>query len=182
MQALPASFFTAFFMAGGVEELFKFLAIIITLVVLKNKVSNVYEYILLGAAVGFGFTFVEDFTFGDSIIVLLIRTPLAFTHMTLNMIMGEFMGRARYNKLQDEGPTVLYWVLALIIPMALHTLYDAGTIFNFSVLKNGDFVTGGILGVVAILTNIVLLIYVLVRAKKNAEKFSALSVLIEDEQ
>jgi RsiW-degrading membrane proteinase PrsW (M82 family) len=182
MQALPASFFTAFFMAGGVEELFKFLAIIITLVVLKNKVSNVYEYILLGAAVGFGFTFVEDFTFGDSIIVLLIRTPLAFTHMTLNMIMGEFMGRARYNKLQDEGPTVLYWVLALIIPMALHTLYDAGTIFNFSVLKNGDFVTGGILGGVAILTNIVLLIYVLVRAKKNAEKFSALSVLIEDEQ
>ena len=31
MQALSASFFTAFFMAGGVEELFKFLAIIITL-------------------------------------------------------------------------------------------------------------------------------------------------------
>ena len=54
MQALPASFYTAFFMAGGVEELFKFLAIIITLVVLKNKVNNVYEYILLGAAVGFG--------------------------------------------------------------------------------------------------------------------------------
>ena len=182
MQALSASFFTAFFMAGGVEELFKFLAIIITLVALKNKVRNVYEYILLGAAVGFGFTFVEDFTFGDSIIVLLIRTPLVFTHMTLNMIMGEFIGRARYNKLKGKGPTALYWAFAIIIPTALHTLYDAGTIFNYTVLKNGDFIVGGILGGVAILTNIVLLIYVLVRAKKNAEKFSALSVLPEDAQ
>ena len=182
MQALPASFYTAVFMAGGVEELFKFLAIIITLVVLKNKVNNVYEYILLGAAVGFGFTVVEDFTYGDSLIVLLIRTPLMFTHMSLNMIMGEFIGRAKYNKQRGEGRTALYWVLGLIIPMALHTLYDAGTIFNFSVIKGGNFVVGGILGGAAILTNIVFLIYVLVRAWKNAEKFSLLSVLPEDVQ
>ena len=182
MQALPASFYTAFFMAGGVEELFKFLAIIITLVVLKNKVNNVYEYILLGAAVGFGFTVVEDFTYGDSLIVLLIRTPLMFTHMSLNMIMGEFIGRAKYNKQRGEGRTALYWVLGLIIPMDLHTLYDDGTIFNFSVIKEGDFVVGGILGGAAILTNIVLLIYVLVRAWNNAEKFSLLSALPEDVQ
>ena len=65
MANLPAAFFTAFFMAGGVEELFKFLAIIITIAILKNKVKNVYEYIILGAAVGFGFTVVEDFTFGE---------------------------------------------------------------------------------------------------------------------
>jgi RsiW-degrading membrane proteinase PrsW (M82 family) len=169
-------------MAGGVEELIKFLAIIITLVVLKNKVNNVYEYILLGAAVGFGFTVVEDFTYGDSLFVLLIRTPLMFTHMSLNMIMGEFIGRAKYNKQRGEGRTALYWLLGLIIPMALHTLYDAGTIFNFSVIKGGNFVVGGILGGAAILTNIVLLIYVLVRAWKNAEKFSLLSVLPKDAQ
>ena len=182
MRAFPAAFYTAFFMAGGVEELFKFIAIIITVVVLKNKVSNVYEYILLGAAVGMGFTVAEDFTFGDSFIVLLIRTPLMFTHMTLNMIMGEFIGRAKYNKQNGEGQTVLYWVLALIIPMALHTLYDAGTIFNIPIMKDSDFVVGGILGGVAVLTNIVILISVLVRAKKNAEKFSALSVLPEEAQ
>ena len=175
MQTLPASFFTAFFMAGGVEEVFKFLAMIITLVVLKNKVSNVYEYILLGAAVGFGFTVVEDFSFGESIIVLLIRTPLMFTHMTLNMIMGEFIGRARYNKLKGEGPTALYWALGLIVPAALHTLYDSGTTFNFPALRDGDLVVGGILGGVAILINAALLICVLLRAKKNAEKFSALT-------
>ena len=98
------------------------------------------------------------------------------------MIMGEFIGRAKYNKQKGEGQTALYWVLALIIPMALHTLYDAGTIFNFSVIKGGDFVVGGILGGAAILTNIVLLIYVLVRAWKNAEKFSLLSVLPKDVQ
>ena len=102
MKALPAAFYTAFFMAGGVEELFKYIAIIITSVVLKNKVRNVYEYILLGAAVGFGFTVAEDFTYGNSLIVLLIRTPLIYTHMSLNMIMGEFIGRAKYNKQKGE--------------------------------------------------------------------------------
>ena len=182
MQALPAAFYTAFFMAGGVEELFKYIAIIITVAVLKNRVSNVYEYILLGAAVGMGFTVAEDFTFGDSLIVLLIRTPLMFTHMTLNIIMGEFIGRAKYNKQKGEGRTALYLALGLIIPMALHTLYDAGTIFNYPVIKDGDFVAGGILGGAAILTNIVILIRVLVRARKNAEKLSALSVLPEDAQ
>ena len=182
MATLPASFFTAFFVAGGVEELFKFLAIIITIAILKNKVKNVYEYIILGAAVGFGFTVVEDFTFGESMVVLLIRTPLMFTHMTLNMIMGEFIGRAKYNKQKGEGQTALYWAWALIIPMALHTLYDAGTIFNYPAIRGGDFVVGGILGSAAILTNVVLLIYILVRAKKNAEKFSALSILSKDVQ
>ena len=182
MANLPAAFFTAFFMAGGVEELFKFLAIIITIAILKNRVKNVYEYIILGAAVGFGFTVVEDFTFGESIFVLLIRTPLMFTHMTLNMIMGEFIGRAKYNKQKGEGQTALYWAWGLIIPMALHTLYDAGTIFNYPAIRGGDFVVGGILGGAAILTNVVLLIYILVRAKKNAEKFSALSILSKDVQ
>ena len=182
MAPLPASFFTAFFMAGGVEELFKFLAIIITIAILKNKVKNVYEYIILGAAVGFGFTIVEDFTFGESIFVLLIRTPLMFTHMTLNMIMGEFIGRAKYNKQKGEGQTALYWAWGLIIPMALHTLYDAGTIFNYPAIRGGDFVVGGILGGAAVLTNVFLLIYILVRAKKNAEKFSALTILSKDAQ
>ena len=182
MANLPESFFTAFFVAGGVEELFKFIAIIITIAILKNKVKNVYEYIILGAAVGFGFTIVEDFTFGESMVVLLIRTPLMFTHMTLNMIMGEFIGRAKYNKQKDEGPTALYWAWGLIIPMALHNLYDAGTIFNYPAIKGGDFVVGGILGGAAVLTNVVLLIYVLVRAKKNAEKLSALSILPKDTQ
>ena len=182
MATLPASFFTAFFVAGGVEELFKFLAIIITIAILKNKVKNVYEYIILGAAVGFGFTVVEDFTFGESMVVLLIRTPLMFTHMTLNMIMGEFIGRAKYNKQKGEGQTALYWALALIIPMALHTLYDAGTIFNYPAIRGGDFIVGGILGGIAIVTNVVVLINVLVRAKKNAEKFSALTILSKDAQ
>ncbi len=178
MANLPAAFYTAFFVAGGMEELFKFLAIIITIAILKNKISNVYEYILLGAAVGLGFTVVEDFTFGGSIVVLLIRTPLMFTHMTLNMIMGEFIGRTKYNKQKSEGQTALYWALALIIPMALHTLYDAGTVFNYPAIRGGDFVVGGILGGVAVLTNIVVLINVLVRTKKNAEKFSGLSIVV----
>jgi RsiW-degrading membrane proteinase PrsW (M82 family) len=96
--------------------------------------------------------------------------------MTLNMIMGEFIGRAKYNKQKGEGQTVLYWILALIIPMALHTLYDAGTVFNFVIIKDGDYIGGGILGLIAVITNVVVLIKVLTRAKKNAENFSALTI------
>ena len=66
--------------------------------------------------------------------------------------------------------------------MALHTLYDAGTIFNYPAIRGGDFVVGGILGGTAVLTNVFLLIYILVRAKKNAEKFSALTILSKDAQ
>ena len=99
-----------------------------------------------------------------------------FTHMTLNMIMGEFIGRAKYNKQKGEGHTVLYWALALIIPAALHTLYDAGTVFNFVIIKDGDYIGGGILGLIAVITNVVVLIKVLTRAKKNAENFSALTI------
>ena len=80
------------------------------------------------------------------------------------------------------GVEELFKFLAIIIPMALHTLYDAGTIFNYPAMRGGDFVVGGILGGAAVLTNVVLLIYVLVRAKKNAENFSALSILPKDAQ
>ena len=175
LPSLPAAFFTAFFMAGFVEELFKFLVIIIMMVVLKDKINNVYEYILLGAAVGFGFTVVEDFSYGNSIAALLTRMPLMFTHMTLNMIMGEFLGRAQYNKRHGNGPTALYWVLALVIPTALHTLYDAGTVANYPAFIDNDFAVGGTLGGIAILTNLVLMIHVLVRARKKAAGLSALT-------
>ena len=177
LPTLPAAFFNAFFMAGFVEELFKFLIFIIMMVVLKNKINNVYEYILLGAAIGMGFTVAEDFSYGESLAALFTRIPLMFTHMTLNMIMGEFIGRAKYNKVKGEGPTGAYWALAFIIPTALHTLYDAGTVANYPAFIDNDFAVGGTLGGVAIVTNAVLMIYVLVRAKKKATELSALTIV-----
>ena len=51
-----------------------------------------------------------------------------------------------------------------------------------SAIRGGDFIVGGILGGIAVLTNVVVLINVLVRAKKNAEKFSALTIIPKDAQ
>ena len=37
----------------------------------------------------------------------------------------------RWNVFRKTTSVILLAALALIIPMALHTLYDAGTIFNY---------------------------------------------------
>ena len=51
----------SFILAGGLEEIAKFILILVILVILRKKVKNVYEYILIGAAVGMGFSFFEEF-------------------------------------------------------------------------------------------------------------------------
>ena len=56
----------SFLMAGGTEEIAKLLMILLALVILKSRVKNVYEYVLIGAAVGFGFAVVEEFYYGNS--------------------------------------------------------------------------------------------------------------------
>ena len=180
MPSFPGAFYTAFFMAGGVEEVFKYLAIIITLCILRKKVKNVYEIILIGAAVGFGFTVAEDLSYGNSLAVLFTRLPFMLTHMILNMIMGEFIGMAKYNKINGNGATALYWALALIIPTALHTLFDAGTVSNYPIFRDGNYIGGGILAGTGIVINFALMFYMLIRTKKIAEKLSGLSVIPVD--
>ena len=60
-----SSLLRSFLMAGGTEEMAKLLMILLTLVILKSRVKNVYEYVLIGAAVGFGFAVAEEFYYGD---------------------------------------------------------------------------------------------------------------------
>ena len=55
----------AFFGAGFPEEIAKLLMIVITILIFRSKIRNVYEYILIGAAVGFGFTIFEEFLYGS---------------------------------------------------------------------------------------------------------------------
>ena len=169
-------------MAGGTEETAKLLMILLALVILKSRVKNVYEYVLLGAAVGFGFAIAEEFYYGDfgaessaadyvSLVGRMISVP---AHMTFNMVMGEFLGRARFNRLTGKGSPALDCVLAVLIPMGVHTLFDACTIFN-SKLMAGEM--SGIL--IALAGYVGLLIYeivVLVRFRKNTEKFCGMRI------
>ena len=167
----------SFLMAGFTEETAKLLMILLALVILKSKVKNVYEYVLIGAAVGFGFSIAEEFYYGDfsshgdavdyvGFVTRMISVP---AHMTFNMIMGELLGMARFNKLTGKGSTALNCVLAILIPMVVHTLFDACTVFNSKLMS------GEMSGIVIALTGFIgLLIYeivVLVRFRKNTEKF-----------
>ncbi len=172
----------SFLMAGGTEETAKLLMILLALVILKPRVKNVYEYVLIGAAVGFGFAAAEEFYYGGfsagsgageyfAFVTRMISVP---AHMTFNMVMGEFLGRARFNRLTGKGFPALDCVLAVLIPMGVHTLYDACTVFN-SMMMAGEM--RGIL--MALAGYVGLLIYeivVLIRFRKNTEKFCGMRI------
>lgn len=148
--------------------------LIITLIFFRKKVKNLYEYILIGAAVGIGFTIVEDIIYADGqVVTIVFRLIMVAGHMTLNMIMAEFLGRARFNTIYKEGPRGIYYILAFLIPVGIHTLYDMGTAFNKPVFS-GDTVTGAFLAAAGILIMVVAQFYVLIKFKMHAEKYCAI--------
>ena len=172
-----SSLLRSFLMAGGTEEMAKLLMILLTLVILKSRVKNVYEYVLIGAAVGFGFAIAEEFYYGNfgaeasaadyvSFVTRMISVP---AHMTFNMVMAEFLGRARFSRLTGKGSPALNCILAVLIPMGVHSLVDACTVFH-SKLMAGEM--SGVLTALACFAG--LLIYelvVLIRFRKKTEKF-----------
>ena len=56
---LLASFSSALFSAALNEELAKLIFTLIGIIIFRKSIKNVYDYILIGGAVGFGFTIVE---------------------------------------------------------------------------------------------------------------------------
>ena len=168
-------------LAGGLEEIAKLLIIVVILLIFRKKVKNVYEYILIGACVGIGFALIEEFSYGaadDANIVSTIGRLISVpAHMTFNMVMAEFLGRARLSKLTGKGSTILNYVLALLVPLVIHTLYDVSTAFNPSLMR------GEVKGVIiALIGYVCLLVYelvVLLRCRKKKAELCCLSTLAE---
>ena len=170
------SLFGAFLQAGLPEELAKLLMILLSLRLFKSKVTNVYEYILIGAAVGFGFTLFEEILYssGASVIVRIIGVAV---HSVINMLMAKHLGIAKNNKINQKGSVGLHYVLAIVVPVLIHTCYDACTSNNMYL--NEDVVKGSkelllfgfILGLAAFVFSIVLQVVVLLKVKKNAEAY-----------
>ena len=73
--ALLASFNHALFSAAMSEELAKLLITLIVLCIFRKKMRNVYEYMLIAGAVGFGFTLIEDFVYSLGVSGLVMRLP-----------------------------------------------------------------------------------------------------------
>ena len=175
MPPLFGSLTMSFLIAGGPEELIKFIMILLFGLFFKPKTKNLYEYILIGAGVGVGFTIAEEFTYAGSLSTLAIRSLSIPAHMVFNMIMAEFMGRAIYNRLNGKKPVILYWILAYVVPTFVHTLYDAGTSFNL--FFQSSVTNAAILGGVGFVVLLFSIFFVLIRFKKNAAKYSGMSLL-----
>ncbi len=174
----------ALILAGGLEEIAKLIMIIVTLLILPffhKKVKNVYEYILIGACVGIGFALIEEFTYGGdnaTIVSTIGRMISVPAHMTFSMVMAEFLGRAKFSRLNGKGSAVLNYVLALLVPIVVHTLYDACTAFNPSLMR-GE-MRGMITALIGYECLLVYELIVLVRFKMKTAMFCGMSTLAED--
>ena len=169
------------FILAGMEEISKLILIIVILLIFRKKVKNVYEYILIGACVGIGFAIIEEFTYGASDATIVSTTGRMISvpaHMTFNMVMAEFLGRAKFSKLNGKGSVVLNYVLALLVPVFIHTLYDVCTAFNSSLLR-GE-MSGIIIGLIGYFGLLIYELIVLLRCKKKTAMFCGMSTLAEE--
>ncbi|MBQ4424844.1 MAG: PrsW family intramembrane metalloprotease [Lachnospiraceae bacterium] len=185
-QHLPAfirSVIAAFISAGLPEEITKFLMILLALLVFHSRLRNVYEYILIGAAVGLGFTLLEEFFYGsDSVVTAIARLITIASHMVFGIIMAKHLGTAKYNRIKGSGSVTGEYVLAFLVPILLHTLYDAGTATN--VYMNSGDEDAELIGIAIALAVTVALfivqIVVLVRLKRNTEKYCGMVISNSD--
>lgn len=166
------SAYAAFFGAGLPEEVAKLLVILLCLLIFRSKVKNVYEYMLIGAAVGFGFTLFEEFLYGGETVSAIARLITIAAHMVYGILMAKHLGQAKYYKKNGQGSPVKERIFALLIPVALHTFYDAGTADNkFLAGGDKDLAIGIALAAVVAIVMFAVQIIVLVRLKKNTEKY-----------
>ena len=164
----------AFFGAGLSEEVAKGLMILITVAIFRSRIRNVYEYVLIGAAVGFGFTIFEEFLYGSGLAVILFRLVLITLHLLFSMIMAYYLGKARYQRQTGEGSATKSYILAFLIPIVLHTVCDActGTNKALYVADDATVVIGMIISFAATIAMFIFQIVVLRRVRRDAEKLS----------
>ena len=132
---------------------------------------------LIGAGVGIGFTIFEEYLYGSSLASMIFRLFLIALHMLFGMIMAWYLGKARYQKLTGEGSPAVSRLLAFLIPIALHTLYDActGTSAFLSAENEDLLMTGIIIGLAGTVVMFALQIFMLLRCKKKAEALSLMT-------
>lgn len=172
------SFVSAFLSAGLPEEFAKLLMILISIRIFRKRIGNVYEYILVGAAVGFGFTIFEEFLYGSDLISMILRLITVTGHMLFGICMARHLGMAKYDKETGKGAAAKEYILAFVVPVVLHTAYDA-LVMN-KLKESGDEniqLVGVCIALAAVVFMFALQIIMLVKLKKNAGKLSALAFI-----
>ena len=183
--ALLASFNHALFSAALNEELAKLIITLIVLGIYRKKWRNVYEYMLIAGAVGFGFTLIEDFVYSSGLAGLFMRLPNMTVHMMLGLAMGRHLGLARYNKVTGSGSVIKEYLLAYFVPVFCHAVFDffaanklihAGDdveVVTAEIQRSVHIGVGMVL--IAVIPVFIFQIYLFKRLKKNASNLVALS-------
>lgn len=179
LPAFPRSVCMAFLTAGLPEELAKLLMMLVAIRIFRAGIKNVYDYILIGAAVGFGFTLFEEFLYGsESPVLLAMRLIIIAAHMAFGMIMAKHLGLARHHQATGSGSVGGERAKAVLTPVLIHTLFDAFTAQNFMLMGGDDtkITIGLVLGLAATIGLFILQIRVLVAFRKNAKRYCDMSI------
>ena len=105
------------------EEFFKWL-ILVMLIFKHFDFDDPYDGILYGVSVSLGFATVENilylFAFGVDTAFLRALLPVS-SHAIFGVVMGYYLGRAKFAKEQSYKPLLF---VALLIPLGLHMVYN----------------------------------------------------------
>jgi len=183
LSPVPGSVIGAFFLAGLPEELAKLLMILLTLRIFRPKIRNAYEVILAGAGVGLGFTLFEEFVYGGdgANFLRLLCLP---AHLVFGIIMARHLAQSRYDRMRNQGSSAKELLLAVGVPILIHTLYDATNATNKFLNSEDDqmLLIGLVIAFIGLVMMFVLQILVLVRLKKDTEKYCAMRLISQSSE
>ncbi len=116
----------AFGISSGVEEAFKWF-VLYHFIYHHTEFDEPYDGILYAVAVSLGFATLENiiyaFTLKASFASMLLRGLLPVSgHATFGVVMGYYMGRAKFASMSSQKKKFL--ALSLIMPLVWHGIYD----------------------------------------------------------
>jgi len=121
-RGIDRAAYEAFVQAGFVEELFKYL-IVLLLVWRSRHFDERFDGIVYAVFVSMGFALVENilYVFGGGVSTALMRFITAVpAHAIFGIAMGYYLGMAKFNPWRRST----YIALAFLVPWILHGFYD----------------------------------------------------------
>ncbi|WLR46729.1 glutamic-type intramembrane protease PrsW [Halobacillus litoralis] len=117
-----SSFLKSFFLAGLLEEFFKWFFLLFV-AYRHSDFDHHYDGIIYGVAISLGFATIENiiYIFQNGIEIAILRAVFPVSsHALFGIIMGFYMGKAKFRTKRSN------WCLALglAIPVGLHVMYD----------------------------------------------------------
>ncbi|MEK4249763.1 glutamic-type intramembrane protease PrsW [Paenibacillus sp. FSL W7-1287] len=120
-----SSFVMAFIQSSSVEEFIKWF-VLFHLIYNHVEFDEPYDGILYAGAISLGFATTENLLYSifmpADLSAMLMRAMLPVSgHMLFGIVMGYYLGRAKFSNSKRRN---LHLILSLLLPIILHGLYD----------------------------------------------------------